>query len=91
MDRAEIHDLWTAPAPRDQQNKDRPAFVREHREAIAEHTDTGDPLPPPDASLARFSQWLDRYKGTVTRQLAGDDGDDADGASDKAGADEGGT
>ena len=68
MDRAELYELW-------QRNKDRPAFVREYREAIHEHTDTDDPIP--DGSLYDVRQWLDAYKGVVTRQLNdADDGTD---------------
>lgn len=75
MDQADLYELWQAPARRDQQNKDRPAFVREYREALAEHVDTDEALPPPDASIARYSHWLDAYKATVTRQLNPENGE----------------
>lgn len=90
MDRATLRERWHGDAPGGRQNKDRPAWVRDHREAIAEHTDTSDPLPPPNANLWRYRRWLASYKGTVTRQLKADGGD-ADGASDKASGDEAGT
>jgi hypothetical protein len=63
MDREELRALWD-------RNKDRPAFVREHREEIHDHTDTSEPIP--DGSLAEVRHWLDSYKGTVTRQLNDD-------------------
>lgn len=75
MDQAEVYDLWQADAGHDRQNKDRPAFVREHRDVIDEHIDTDDPLPGADDSLAAFAQWLDDYKGTVTRQLNPENGE----------------
>lgn len=54
--------------------KDRIKFVQVHADAIDEHTDIDEPVPPSrDAATA---DWLDRYKGTVTRQL----NDAADGA-----------
>jgi len=60
MDALELAGLW-------QRNKDRPAFVREHREAIHQHTDTDEEIP--NGSLAEVRGWLDDYKGVVTRQL----------------------
>jgi len=60
VDRAELYDLWS-------RNSDRPAFVREYREAIHEHTDTADPIP--DGSLAAVRRWMNRYKSVVTKQL----------------------
>jgi hypothetical protein len=60
MDRQELYELW-------QRNKDRPAFVREYADEIEQHTDTADPVP--DGTLFDVRQWLDSYKGTVTRQL----------------------
>lgn len=74
MDRDELYELWQA-------NKDRPAFVLEHREELADHTDTSDPIPT--SSIYEVRQWLKNYSGTVTRQLNDDeDGtdptDDAD-------------
>ena len=73
LDRADLNELWHADAGRGLENKDRPAFVRQHRQAIMEHTNTDAPIPA--GSLAEVRRWLDRYKGTVTRQL----NDDADG------------
>ena len=61
MDRETLADLWDA-------NKDRPAFVMEHREALEDHIDTEDPIPE-SGSLYEIRQWLARFKGTVTRQL----------------------
>jgi hypothetical protein len=74
MDRSDLYELW-------QRNKDRPAFVRSHREAIHDHTDTEAPIP--DGSLYQVRQWLDSYKGTVTRQL-NDDTDGTDPQDDAA-------
>jgi hypothetical protein len=61
MDQREVFEEWQA-------NKDRPAYVREHRETLAEHIDTSDPIPE-DGTLSRVRDWLQRYRGTVTRQL----------------------
>lgn len=66
MDRSELYDLWQA-------NKDRPAWVMEHRDELHEHTNTSDPIPA--SSIFDVRQWLSSYKPTVTRQL----NDDADG------------
>jgi len=60
MDREELLELW-------HRNSDRPAFVRNYRDEIHEHTDLSDPIP--DGSLAEVRHWMGRYKGTVTRQL----------------------
>ena len=62
MDRAQLYEQWQA-------NKDRPAYVREHRETLEAHIDTTDPIPE-DGSLHEIREWLNDYKGTVTRQLA---------------------
>lgn len=80
MDKADLRRAWHASAHGGKQNKDRPAFVREHREALAEHTAAD--LPPPDAELAAYREWLADHKGAVTRQLAPEDGgkDKGDGA-----------
>jgi hypothetical protein len=84
MDREELRALWD-------RNKDRPAFVREHREAIHGHTETSDPIP--DGSLAEVRRWLESYKGTVTRQLndesPGTDPQDAETTTDDGGEGEG--
>ena len=81
MDAAELYELWMA-------NNDRPVWVRKNREAINEHTDLSEPVP--DASNAEMQRYLDRYKGTITRQLndtvEGTDPEDAE--SDLADADE---
>ena len=53
------------------QHKDRPAFVREHREAIHDAVDVSEEIP--DGPLHEVRNWLDRYKSTVTKQLEGDD------------------
>lgn len=68
MDREQLYEEWQA-------NNDRPAYVREHRETIEAHTDTSDPIPE-DASLHEIREWLNRYKSTVTRQLAPEEGED---------------
>jgi hypothetical protein len=63
MDRDELYEQWQA-------NKDRPAYVREHREELTEHlTELKDPIPE-EGSLHEIREWLDDYKGTVTRQLS---------------------
>jgi hypothetical protein len=64
MERAELFDLW-------ERNKDRPAFVREYADEIEQHTDTADPVP--EGTLFDVRQWLESYKGTVTRQLNDDE------------------
>jgi len=77
MEQDTLAKLWTADAGQGLQNKDRPAFVREHADALDEHTDTDDPVPDPEsASMAAYRDWLERYKGTVTRQLS--EGNDAE-------------
>jgi len=67
IDRDELYQLW-------QDNKDRPAWVRQHASELSEHTNTSEPIPT-NGSLFDVRQWLKDYKGTVTRQL----NDDADG------------
>lgn len=62
LSRADLRELWG-------RNKHRPAFIREHRDAIATHTNL-DESPPESDSLFQMREWLDRYMGTVTRQLA---------------------
>lgn len=64
MDRQELYEEW-------QNNKHRPIYVREHRDVIHEHTDIDEPIP--DGSAAEVRDWLDSYKGTVTRQLGESD------------------
>lgn len=66
MDEAELYEHW-------QSNKDRPAWVLEHRDEIHEHTDTDDPVPT--SGMFDVRQWLDSYKGVVTRQLTPEDGE----------------
>lgn len=63
MERDELRELW-------KHNKDRPAFVREYREEIHEHTDLSEPIP--EGSLFEVRKWLDSYKGVVTRQIDDD-------------------
>jgi len=63
MDRAQLKTIWS-------ENNDRPAVVREYRDAIHEYTDTSDPVP--DGSLHDVREWLDRYKPVVTKQLRAD-------------------
>lgn len=65
LTREELSELWERNG-----NKDRPAFVREHRDALHAHTDTTDPIP--EGSLSEVRLWLNRYKSTVTRQLNDD-------------------
>lgn len=60
MDAAALRQLW-------HENNDRPAFVREHRDAIHEYTATSEEIP--DKSLFEVRQWLTKYKATVSRQL----------------------
>ena len=70
MDASELRELW-------QRNRDRPMWIRNHREAIHEHTDTSEPIP--DASAYQVREWVDRYGSVVTRQLkeaAGDENDE---------------
>lgn len=66
LSRAELFELW-------ERNKDRPQFVREYRDAIAEHTSDGVTLPPADGSTFKYREFLNDYKGTVTRQLNDDE------------------
>jgi hypothetical protein len=58
-------------------NGDRPQFYREHRDEFAEHLSdtTAQKLPDPDASTFEWRQFVERHKGTITRQL----NDSADG------------
>jgi len=73
MEQDTLAELWTADAGQGLQNKDRPAFVREHADALDEHTDTSDPVPDPEgASMAEYRDWLERYKSVVTKQLNGE-------------------
>ena len=65
MDRQTLREQWKA-------NNHRPVWVREHREAINEHVDTSEPVP--EGGTFRLRQWLDKYKGVVTRQLSGEKG-----------------
>jgi len=68
MDRDEMYELW-------QRHNDRPAFVREYREELMAHLSVDDPIPESD-SLAQIRDWMNRYAGTVSRQL----NDDSDGS-----------
>lgn len=73
MDREQLRALWD-------RNHDRPQFVREHRDAFAEHLSdtTAGHLPAPDASTYEYRQFLTHYKGVVTRQLAPEEGEGAE-------------
>jgi hypothetical protein len=73
MEQSDLHELWQADAGQGRQNKDRPAFVLEHADALADHVATDDPVPTKGLKDAR--EWLESYKATVTAQLAGVDGD----------------
>jgi len=66
MERHELYGLWQSRG-----HKDRPAWVLEHADEIEEHTDTSEPIPRD--SIYAVRDWLDRFKGTVTRQLSPDD------------------
>lgn len=57
-----------------QENKDRPAWVRNNRSEIEERVEVGDRIPEP---LAAIDDWLDKYKATVTRQLNPENDDDS--------------
>jgi len=60
MDADEMARLW-------HYNKDRPTFVRNHRETINELCNTEEPVP--DGSVYEVQQWINDYMGVVTRQL----------------------
>ena len=70
MDRSELYDLWS----RDR-NKQRPQFLRAHRDAFAEHLSdtTAGKLPDPDASTFEYRQFLEAHKGAITKQLKADE------------------
>lgn len=55
-------------------NRDRPAWVRANADRIEEVGDFDVPT-----SLAAIPDWVDRYKGSITR-AAGGEGEDAAGA-----------
>lgn len=61
MDATDLLELW-------EQNKDRPAVVREYSDDLNEHLNTAEPVPDSD-SLWKVRRWLERYKSTVTKQL----------------------
>lgn len=65
MEQADLRELWA-------RNKDRPQFVREHRDGFAEHLSdtTAGHLPAPDGSTFAYRQFIEQYKSQVTRQLA---------------------
>lgn len=67
MDRQRLFDLW-------RENNDRPQWVHNHRDEIHEYVDTSEPIP--SGGVAAVSRWLDRFKGTVTKQLDDAEGDD---------------
>lgn len=68
MDSDELTDLWD-------RIKDRPQAVREHREVLADNLSdsVAAELPAPDDSPFAYRQFLNDYKGTVTRQLNDDE------------------
>lgn len=82
MDRETLFEHW-------QRNKDRPQFIRAHREAFVEHLSdtTAGHLPAPDASTYEYREFLNSYKAPVTRQL----NDDADGSDPHDDAEDGET
>jgi len=59
--------------------KDRPQFVRNYRETLVEHLSDGvvDALPGPNGTTLEYREFLNSYKGTVTRQL-NDETDETD-------------
>lgn len=61
MDIEQLRRLWHA-------NKDRPAFVREHADALGDHLTVSESVPE-DGSMYQLRDWLERYRPTVTRQL----------------------
>lgn len=67
MERAELFEAW-------QQRKDSAQWVRAHRDEIHEHVDVSEPIPT--GGTAAVTDWLARFKGTVTEQL--DDGTEGD-------------
>lgn len=80
----ELRDLWDEVTERD-----RPAVLREHRDAFNEHLSTEDPVPA--GSIHDVRAWMDRYKGTVTRQLSEETADTDENTTtdaDEAGTDE---
>lgn len=80
MDLGDLRRSWHATG------KDRPAWVREHADALREHLTIDEDIPD-EGSMYALRDWLERYRGTVTRQL--DDAIDAeDGETPTTGADE---
>jgi len=55
--------------------KDRPTAVREHRDTVADAVSdsVAAELPAPDDSPFAYRQFLNDYKGTVTRQVNDDE------------------
>lgn len=60
MDATDLAEHWHA-------NKDRPAWVRENREAIMDHVDTAEPIP--EGSIYEVRQWLSDYADDVSERL----------------------
>lgn len=81
MDRQALYDAW-AGTDGYTPGKQRPAWVREHRDDLMDVLDVSEEIPT-DASLAAVRDWLERYRGTVTRQL-----NDAEDGSDPHDAEE---
>lgn len=57
-----------------QNNKDRPAWIRRHRDELqaAVDVDLDEPIPQ---DLGGFEDWLPRYKSVLTRELKPDSTD----------------
>jgi len=66
MDRPELYAAWTG-ADGYPPIHERPQAIAEHRDAINEYTNLSEPVP--NGSNHEIRAWLDRFKGTVTRQL----------------------
>jgi len=81
---SDLLDRWQA-------NNHRPTWVRENRDELNDATELSEPVP--DGSVFEIRRWLERYKGTVTRQLNDDEPgtdphDDATGETTTTKADE---
>jgi len=72
MDRADLYEYFQ------ERGKDRPVWVRENRDLLMEHLNVDEPIPGDEASTYAVRDWLDRYRGTVSRQLSPDDSEDGD-------------
>ena len=87
MDLGDLRRAWHATG------KDRPAWVREHADDLRSHLTIDEDIPD-EGSMYRLRDWLERYRGTVTRQLddaidgADPHNDHADGETPTTDADE---